>query len=227
MRRIDYAVGDLKQLLQDLNMDTNTLVVFTSDNGPTTEHYLTSHPVTRPISSTRLARWTAPSATRGKAAFACPLSCVGRAHAGGRHQQCSLGVSGLDAHVHRTGRPAGSRAQRWRIPGADADRIGTQRPSTIYVEYDDPYATPNYPEFEPAHRGRVHNQMQVIRLNGFQGVRYDITSQTDDFEIYDVDSDLKEATNLATNPAFARLATADEGPGAPVAPARCQRAAAL
>ena len=37
MRRIDDAVGDLRQLLQDLAIDTNTLVVFTSDNGPTTE----------------------------------------------------------------------------------------------------------------------------------------------------------------------------------------------
>jgi hypothetical protein len=83
--------------------------------------------------------------------------------------------------------------------------VGSQRPSTIYVEYADPFSTPKYPEFEPAHRGRVHNQMQVIRLNGFQGVRYDINSQTNDFEIYDVNSDLKEATNLATNPAFAGL----------------------
>ena len=39
--------------------------------------------------------------------------------------------------------------------------------------------------------------MSFIRLNGFQGVRYDINSQTDDFEIYDVNSDLKEATNLS------------------------------
>ena len=40
VRRIDDAVGDLKQLLQDLALDTNTLVIFTSDNGPTTEDAL-------------------------------------------------------------------------------------------------------------------------------------------------------------------------------------------
>ena len=40
VRRIDEAVGDLKKLLQDLSIETNTLVVFTSDNGPTTEDYL-------------------------------------------------------------------------------------------------------------------------------------------------------------------------------------------
>ena len=47
--------------------------------------------------------------------------------------------------------------------------------------------------------------MQVIRLNGLQGVRYNIASHADDFEIYDVANDLKEATNLALNPAYAGL----------------------
>ncbi|MGV3540677.1 MAG: sulfatase-like hydrolase/transferase, partial [Rufibacter sp.] len=40
VRRIDDAVGDLLQLLRDLKIDENTLVVFTSDNGPSLESYL-------------------------------------------------------------------------------------------------------------------------------------------------------------------------------------------
>ncbi|HOX59985.1 MAG TPA: Ig-like domain-containing protein [Candidatus Paceibacterota bacterium] len=47
--------------------------------------------------------------------------------------------------------------------------------------------------------------MQVIRLDGYQGVRYDIASPADDFEIYDVAGDPKQTTNLAANPAFAAL----------------------
>ena len=39
VRRIDDAIGDLMELLKDLKMDDNTLVVFTSDNGPTVEDY--------------------------------------------------------------------------------------------------------------------------------------------------------------------------------------------
>src|SRR5699024_4986128 len=39
-RRIDYAVGDIVQLLKDLNMDSSTLIVYTSDNGPSVETYL-------------------------------------------------------------------------------------------------------------------------------------------------------------------------------------------
>ncbi|MCH5598237.1 sulfatase-like hydrolase/transferase [Niabella ginsengisoli] len=38
--RIDDQVGDLLQLLKDLHIDDNTLVVFTSDNGPSKESYL-------------------------------------------------------------------------------------------------------------------------------------------------------------------------------------------
>jgi hypothetical protein len=82
---------------------------------------------------------------------------------------------------------------------------GSQRQSTIYVEYNDPYATPAYSEFEPGHRGRVHNQLQVIRMDGLQGVRYDISSHAADFEIYDVASDPKESRNLALESAYANL----------------------
>jgi arylsulfatase A-like enzyme len=39
-RRIDSAIGDLMQLLKDLRIDDNTMIVFTSDNGPSRESYL-------------------------------------------------------------------------------------------------------------------------------------------------------------------------------------------
>src|SRR5690606_37345320 len=39
-KRIDEQVGDLLQLLKDLKIDRNTLVVFTSDNGPSQESYM-------------------------------------------------------------------------------------------------------------------------------------------------------------------------------------------
>jgi arylsulfatase A-like enzyme len=42
--RIDDCVGDLLQLLKDLKIDDRTLVVFTSDNGPSIESYLPNEP---------------------------------------------------------------------------------------------------------------------------------------------------------------------------------------
>ncbi|RYD70287.1 MAG: sulfatase, partial [Verrucomicrobiaceae bacterium] len=40
VRRIDDCVGDVLQLLKDLKIEDNTLVVFTTDNGPSKESYL-------------------------------------------------------------------------------------------------------------------------------------------------------------------------------------------
>ena len=40
VRRIDDCVGDLLAHLKTLNIDENTLVVFTTDNGPSKESYL-------------------------------------------------------------------------------------------------------------------------------------------------------------------------------------------
>lgn len=42
VRRIDDAVGDLMKLLKDLKIEENTLVVFSSDNGPSIESYLST-----------------------------------------------------------------------------------------------------------------------------------------------------------------------------------------
>ena len=63
--------------------------------------------------------------------------------------------------------------------------------------------TPDYAEFLPQHRGRMRDQMQLIRTGDFVGVRYGITSPTAPFEIYNVALDPKEERNLAsTEPAL-------------------------
>lgn len=47
--------------------------------------------------------------------------------------------------------------------------------------------------------------MQAIRMDSLVGVRYNIQSATDDFEIYNVISDPKETTNLAVRPAYQNI----------------------
>jgi hypothetical protein len=74
---------------------------------------------------------------------------------------------------------------------------GKQRPSQIYVEYENNQKTPGYEEFEPSRRGHVRRQMQAIRFGDFMGVRYNIKSHADPFEIYDVRNDSKQRSNLA------------------------------
>jgi hypothetical protein len=74
---------------------------------------------------------------------------------------------------------------------------GEQKTPQVYVEYAQNEKTPPYPEFEPAHRGRVRKQMQAIRLGDFIGVRYNVTAQSEPFEIYNIVSDPKQAKNVA------------------------------
>ena len=206
VRRIDNAVGDIKQLLQDLAIDTNTLVVFTSDNGPTTEDYLSLTPryaanffdTFGPLDGTKRDTW------EGGIRMPTIVRWPGTVAAGALSNTPSQFQDWMPTFTELAGLPGPARSDGVSLVPT-LTGFGTQRPGTIYVEYADAFNTPNYPEFEPAHRGRVHNQMQVIRLNGFQGVRYDINTQADDFEIYDVANDLKEATNLAASPAFAGL----------------------
>src|SRR6185437_1510027 len=44
----------------------------------------------------------------------------------------------------------------------------------IYVEYFEKGRTPDYQAFAPAHRNRKRDQMQLVRMGDFAGVRYNI-----------------------------------------------------
>ncbi len=206
VRRIDEAVGDIKKLLQDLAIDTNTVVVFTSDNGPTVEDYLSLTPryagnffdTFGPLDGVKRDTW------EGGIRMPTVVRWPGKIPAGTTNQTPSQFQDWMPTFTELAGLPGPARSDGVSLLPTLLG-TGTQRPSTIYVEYEDIYATPTYAEFEPSHRGRVHNQMQVIGLNGYQGVRYDIQSQADNFEIYDTLNDPKQITNLASLPSFATL----------------------
>jgi hypothetical protein len=85
---------------------------------------------------------------------------------------------------------------------------GTQRPGTVYIEYFQNQATPNFADFSPKHRGRKRGQMQNVLLGGYMGVRYSMKSADDDFEIYNLDKDPQENDDLGKNPQNAALQSA-------------------
>ena len=82
---------------------------------------------------------------------------------------------------------------------------GKIKDRAVYVEYFQKGTTPEYKEFSPLHRGRRRNQMQLIRTGNYVGVRYDIQSANDNFEIYDVSKDPQEIHNLAGEPGMDTL----------------------
>jgi hypothetical protein len=82
---------------------------------------------------------------------------------------------------------------------------GKQMTPHVYIEYFHNGKTPGFAEFEPGHRNRVRKQMQALRIGDYMGVRYDVKKQSDDFEIYNVVSDPKQAHNLAGETQYAEL----------------------
>lgn len=206
VRRIDNGVGDLLQLLRDLGIERNTLVVFTSDNGPHHESYIagqdyapTSFQSYGPFDGAKSDIWEGGIRVPTLAWWpeTIPAGYV-NSHLSQFHDWLSTFVElaglprpaicdGINLMPHLTGH-------------------GTPESSTVYVEYLSPGKTPAYSDFEARKRGLVRKQMQAVFMDGYKGVRIDIQSHDDDFEIYDLSSDPGERNDLAhSSPAFALL----------------------
>lgn len=199
VRRVDSGVGDIMALLKDLNMDSNTIIVFTSDNGPSIESYLPkdytpNHPTFfnsfGPFDGIKRDSWEGgmrmPSIVRwpeqidsGKV-VAMPSSLY----------------DWLPTFVDAAGLPAPARVDGVSLLPELTGR-GKQEESLVYSEYYEGGKTPSFDEFNSKHRNRTRNQMQLIRMGDHVGVRYDIQSAEDDFEIYNVVNDPQETKNLA------------------------------
>jgi len=204
VRRIDDAVGDLMVLLDDLNIATNTLVVFTSDNGVTKESYLAASfepgffDSFGPFDGIKRDTWEGgirmPTLTYWPGTIASNTVST----------TPSAFWDWMPTFAELAGQPAPAISDGVSLV-SELTGTGSRDDSTIYVEYYQNGSTPSYDEFETAHQGRQRNQMQVVQLEGYKGIRYNIASHSDNFEIYDVINDPKETSNLATNAQFADL----------------------
>ena len=199
-RRIDSAVGDLIQLLKDLEIDDNTLVVFTSDNGPSRESYLEGQTYSPtffksfgPFDGIKRDTWEGglrmPTIARWPGSIPEDHSI----------QTPSISYDWMPTFIEMAGKPAPALSDGVSLLPSLLNK-GNQPASHIYVEYFQGGKTPSYNDFLTEHRSRKRNQMQMLRLGDTVGVRYDIRDQNDDFEIYDVVKDPQQKNNLAKNP---------------------------
>jgi arylsulfatase A-like enzyme len=207
VQRIDAAVGDIRQLLQDLHIADNTLIVFTSDNGPSIESYLPAsfvpnHPAFfgsyGPFDGIKRDCWEGglrmptiaiwPKHIKAGTVVNTPsmLSDWPATFADVAHLPAPARFDGVSLLPSLTG-------------------TGRQEKSLVYVEYFESGRTPTFKEFEASRRGKLRKQMQAIRLDSLVGVRYDIQSSADDFEIYNVLKDPKETSNLAKMTGYAAI----------------------
>lgn len=196
IKRVDNAVADLIQLLQDLNIDDETLIVFSSDNGP---HNSGGY---NPQSFQSYANFNGIKRDMWEGGIRMPTICR---------------FPGTIPENSTVTFPSG----QWDWYATFADLAGVPIPSFtdgvsllpsltqnnanqvdkgfLYHEYSQNGSTPNYSDFEASIRGRTRKQMQVIRMGDYKGIRYDITDHSDPFEIYNLVTDPRESNNLASS----------------------------
>lgn len=196
VRRIDDTVGDLMQTLEDLGIADNTLVIFSTDNGPSRESYLVED--------------YNPTFFQGYGAFD-----------GIKRDTLEGGIRVPSISTWPAKIPAGTEMSEpsghwdWLATFADAAGVpapaasdgvsllpsltgqGTPIPSTMYIEYWNNRGTPNYDDFASDRQGRKRGEMQAVFLANFKGLRYDIQSADDDFEIYNLTDDPNEERDLS------------------------------
>ena len=206
VRRIDEGVGDLLQLLRDLNIDRDTLVVFTSDNGPHHESYIAGQPYTPaafqsygPFDGTKADIWE--GGIRMPALAWWPSTIP----AGRVDDRISQLHDWASTFTELAGFPRPAQFDGIDLMPRLTGR-GFPEPSTVYVEFHSPGSTAPYSDFELRKQGIARQHMQAVFLDGYKGVRLDINTQDDDFEIFDLSKDPGERNDLrGSSPLFAKL----------------------
>ncbi len=198
-RRIDDEVGDLLQLLKDLKIDSNTLVVFSSDNGPSIESYLPKPYVRYDanfFSSFGPFDGIKRDVLEGGMRMPVIAKWTGHIPAHTVVNSPSISYDWMPTFLDAANLPAPAVSDGVSLLPSVTGK-GKQKESLIYSEYFEGGKTPSYPEYASVNRGRIRNQMQMIRLGNIVGLRYDIKSQNDNFQFFDVLKDPHQQYNLA------------------------------
>ncbi len=196
VRRIDHGVGDILQLLKEMNIEEETLIVFSSDNGPHHESYgygeydPTFFDSFGPLDGTKRDTW------EGGIRVPTIVYWPGQVAAGERNDTPSQFHDWMPTFAEAAGIPAPANTDGTSLLPMLRGQ-GSRQGGAVYVEYFHNGPTRDYAEFDPSHRNQMRGEMQVIYHEGYKGVRYAIQSADDDFRIYDPVEDQGEENNLA------------------------------
>ncbi|MEJ7672659.1 MAG: sulfatase/phosphatase domain-containing protein [Chitinophagaceae bacterium] len=174
------------------------MVVFTSDNGPSLESYLPEKITPDFFNSFGPFDGVKRDCWEGGVRMPAIVSWPGHIPANSVVTNPSAAHDWLPTFTAAAGVPAPASSDGVSLLPS-LTKTGKQSNSLVYIEYVQNESTPAFKEFDPQHRNRLRNQMQLIRFGDTLGIRYDIKSANDDFEIYNVVKDPQETKNLAGN----------------------------
>ena len=195
IRRIDNSVADVMQTLKDLKIDENTIVVFSSDHGPSKESYIKEKINPEFFQSfgpfTGIKRDCWEGGIRPGAIVRWPA------------QVKPGGVTELPSQM-QDWLPTLCDAAGVSIP-AIADGMSliptlkglSDEGSEIYVEYYEGGKTPKYEPFAKDLAGGKRGEMQSIRQGKYKAIRYNVKSHDDPFLVFDIVKDPGETHNIA------------------------------
>lgn len=202
IRRVDDVLKDMIQLLKELNLDDNTMIVFTSDNGPHNEggsgNYGNGAQDPQYFMSYGMMDGIKRDCWEGGMRVPAVVRWPGVVSRG-----ISLGASQfhdwMATFADVAGVPVPSRCDGVSLLPTLVGVPERQRTGVIYTEYAYGGSTPGYGDFLQAHRNRGRQQQQIVFADGFKGVRMGNAAPATDFEIYDTEKDPQEASNLASS----------------------------
>ena len=196
IQRIDNSVADLVQTLKDLKQDENTLIIFSSDHGPSQESYIKERldpsffQSFGPFTGIKRDCWEGGIRPGAIAKWPAVIK------AGAVTEAASQMQDWMPTFCDIAGVSVPALADGVSILPTLSGKTG-QKESKIYVEYNVGGATPKYRQFPQTRAGQKRGQLQVVRVGDLKAVRYNIKSATDPFLVFDVVKDPAEAKNLA------------------------------
>ncbi len=200
-RRLDDGVGDVLQLLRDLNIDTNTLVIFSSDNGPANENDFGSYK-SDPRYFDSWANMDGIKRDLWEAGVREPTIAwwPGTVAANTTNNAVSAFWDWLPTFADLVGEPTPGESDGVSLLPA-LTGAGTQRSRGVWYfeyNYNGSFDVDAGTDGLFARKGvTARAQLQSVRSNNFVAVRYNIKTPADPFRLYDVVHDPHEDTNIA------------------------------
>lgn len=203
-RRLDDGVQDVVQTLRDLKIDDDTLIVFTSDNGPANEGGADPRLFESWGPFDGMKRDVFEGGVREPAFVYWP----GHVTAGQTSEVLSGFHDWMPTFAEAAGLPAPAASDGISLlPALTGRQDKVRQHEYIYIEYNFDGAVRQLAGRDVLNRKGMtaRGQQQLVRIGDFVGVRTDIRSADAPLRLYNVVKDVHQDHDLAKDPAHADL----------------------